>query len=189
VDEHVQQIKKQLYVQSKSYDELADLAKNNADRLRHIPSIQPVLNKDLKYMASGYGVRIDPIYNTKRMHTGMDFSAPKGTDVYVTGDGKVIAAGFNHGYGNCIDVDHGYGYVTRYAHLSKIIAKRGQQVTRGDVIGLVGSTGKSTGPHLHYEVILNGHHVNPSLYYYQDLTPEEYDKMMQLANNSGMMMD
>ncbi len=189
VNQQVEQLKHQLYVQSKSYDELADLARNNADRLRHIPSIQPVLNKDLKYMASGYGVRIDPIYNTRRFHSGMDFSSPKGTSVYVTGDGTVIAAGFNHGYGNCIDVDHGYGYVTRYAHLSSIKVKKGQKVTRGDIIGLVGSTGKSTGPHLHYEVILKGQHVNPANYYYQDLSPEEYDKMIQLANNSGMMMD
>lgn len=189
VGQHIEQVKKQLYVQSKSYDQLVDLAKNNTDRLRHIPSIQPVLNKDLKYMASGYGVRIDPIYNTRRMHTGMDFSAPKGTDVYVTADGKVVAAGFNHGYGNCVDVDHGYGYVTRYAHMSKILVRRGQQVTRGDVIGKVGSTGKSTGPHLHYEVIVNGKHQNPANYYYQDLSPEEYDRMIQLANNSGMMMD
>lgn len=189
VNQHMEQIRKQIYIQSKSYDEITELVRNNADRLRHIPSIQPVLNKDLKYMASGYGVRIDPIYNTRRFHSGMDFSSPKGTDVYVTGDGTVISAGFNQGYGNCIDIDHGYGYVTRYAHLSQINVHKGQKVTRGDIIGHVGSTGKSTGPHLHYEVIFKGEHVNPANYYFQDLSPEEYDRMVQLANNSGMMMD
>lgn len=183
------ELKKQIYLQSKSYDHLMQLAKNNEARLRHIPAIQPVLNKDLKRTASGYGWRIDPVYRTRRFHEGMDFTAPTGTDIFATGDGTIVYTGWKQGYGNCVDIDHGFGYMTRYGHCSKIISKRGQKVQRGDVIALVGSTGKSTGPHLHYEVHFRGTVMNPQNFYYLDLSPAEYDNMVQLSNNAGQMFD
>ncbi len=183
------ELKKQIYLQSKSYDHLMQLAKNNEARLRHLPAIQPVMNKDLKRTASGFGWRIDPVYRTRRFHEGMDFTAPTGTEIFATGDGTIVYTGWKQGYGNCIDIDHGFGYLTRYGHCSKLISKRGQKVQRGDVIGLVGSTGKSTGPHLHYEVHFRGKVMNPQNFYYLDLSPSEYDKMIQLSNNTGQMFD
>lgn len=182
-------LRNEIYTQSKSYDELAEYARHQEIRLENIPAIQPVLNKDLTRFASGYGWRIDPVYGTRRFHEGIDFTAPTGTDVYATGNGKIIFAGWRQGYGNCIEVDHGFDYCTLYAHLHKIIARQGQQVRRGDVIGLVGSTGKSTGPHLHYEVHYKGHAVDPRNFYFLDLSPEEYDRMVQLCNNAGNMLD
>jgi len=182
-------VERQLHRQSQSFDELVELCKTQADRLKHVPAIQPVANKDLKRMASGYGYRIDPIYHIKKFHEGMDFSAEMGTDVFVTGDGRVIQAGFDKGYGLSIMVDHGYGYVTRYAHLSKKYVNRGQSVRRGDKIGEVGSTGKSTGPHLHYEVHLRGVVQNPANYYFLDLTPEQYEQLIEMADNVGQVMD
>lgn len=182
-------VERQLHRQSQSFDELVDLCKTQEDRLCHIPAIQPVSNKDLKRMASGYGYRIDPIYHIKKFHEGMDFSAEKGTDVFVTGDGRVIQAGFDKGYGLSVMVDHGYGYVTRYAHLSKKLVNRGQNLKRGDKIGEVGSTGKSTGPHLHYEVHLRGVVQNPANYYFLDLTPEQYEELIEMSNNVGQVMD
>ena len=140
-------LNRQLYIQSKSFDEVVDLCKGHDEMLKCIPAIMPVSNKDLKKTASGYGTRIDPIYNTPKFHAGMDFSANIGTPVYATGDGKVIKAGWETGYGNLIQVDHGFGYVTWYAHLSKYKVRPGQKVVRGEVIGEVGNTGKSTGPH------------------------------------------
>ena len=180
---------KQLYIESNSLDELINLGKTQDERAKCIPAIQPISNKDLKQTASGYGVRIDPIYRTPRSHSGMDFSAKVGTDVYATGDGVVTFAAWKQGYGNCIVVNHGYGYETLYGHLSKYKVRVGQKVKRGEVIGLVGNTGKSTGPHLHYEVMVKGKYDNPSKYYYMDLTPEEYDKMIQIAENHGQVMD
>ena len=150
------QLRKQLYVQSKSYDEIIQLAQNREEMLKCIPAIQPVANKDLKRVASGFGWRIDPIYRTGRMHEGMDFTAPIGTDVYATGNGRVIEAGWQEGYGISIKIDHGFGYHTFYAHLSGVNVSVGNQVIRGQVIGWVGNTGKSTGPHLHYEVHQKG---------------------------------
>ncbi|MCL2596516.1 MAG: M23 family metallopeptidase [Paludibacter sp.] len=185
----VDEIRLSLYQQSKSYDEIVDMAKDYENRLSNIPAIQPVLNKDLTRVASGYGWRIHPIYHTGRFHAGMDFTAPEGTDVYATGNGKVIWAETRSGFGNCVEIDHGYGYVTVYAHLSKILVHQEQLVHRGDVIGLVGTTGLSTGPHLHYEVHLNGNIMNPQNFYYLDLSPEEYDRMVQLSNNAGQAMD
>ena len=182
-------VERQLNRQSRSFDELVELFRNQEDRLKHIPSIQPVSDKSLKYMASGYGWRVDPVYHVRKFHEGMDFSAEKGTDVFVTGDGRVIHAGYNKGYGLSIDVDHGYGYVTKYAHLSKKFVNRGQAVKRGDKIGEVGSTGKSTGPHLHYEVHLHGVVQNPANYYYMDLTPEQYEEMIEKSENVGQVMD
>lgn len=182
-------ISKQLYVQSKSFDEILEMSKQQKDRLQHIPSIQPVANKDLSRVASGYGTRIDPIYGTLRFHAGMDFTAKTGTDIYATGDGTVIWADWKQGYGNCIMIDHGYGFETLYGHMSEYVAKAGQQVKRGELIGKVGSTGKSTGPHLHYEVHVKGKPDNPAKYYFMDLTPQEYDKMLQIASNHGQAMD
>ena len=152
---------RQIYIQSKSFDEVVDLCRQHDKMLECIPAIQPVANKNLKQTASGYGMRIDPIYKTVKFHAGMDFSANIGTPVYVTGNGTVRQAGWDGLYGNCIIVDHGFGYVTRYAHLNKMKVRVGQKVVRGEVIGEVGSTGKSTGPHLHYEVIYKGTRVDP----------------------------
>lgn len=182
-------LRKQLYIQSNSLEELIEMGQNQKERSQCIPAIQPISNKDLKQTASGYGMRIDPIYRTPRFHSGMDFSAKVGTDVYATGDGKVTLAGWKQGYGNCIVINHGYGFETLYGHLSKYKVRVGQKVKRGEVIGQVGNTGKSTGPHLHYEVLVRGRHDNPSKYYYMDLTPEEYDKMIQIAENHGQVMD
>lgn len=182
-------LKRQLYIQSKSYDEIIALCKQNDERLQCIPAIQPVANKDLKYTASGYGRRIDPIYKTVKFHHGMDFSANTGTPVYATGNGTVSMANRQSGYGLTIEIDHGFDYKTLYAHLSKILVKRGQKVKRGEIIGLVGSTGKSTGPHLHYEVVNKGRKVNPVNYYFMDLTEEEYDQMIQIAANHGKVYD
>lgn len=180
---------KQLYIQSNSLEELIDIGKTQEDRLKCIPAIQPISNKDLTRMASGYGMRVDPIYRTPRFHAGMDFTAKTGTDVYATGNGTVTFVGWKQGYGNCIEIDHGYGYETLYGHLHKFKAKKGQKVVRGEVIGYVGNTGKSTAPHLHYEVKVRGRHQNPANYYFMDLTPEEYDRMIQLAENHGQVMD
>lgn len=189
VSQKMDMVERQLYLQSKSFDEIAELCRSQEDRLQHIPSIQPVKDKDLKTMASGFGWRVDPIYNVRKFHEGMDFSAEKGTDVFATGNGRVVSAGWDKGYGQCIVIDHGYGYKTRYAHLSKMSVRNGASVRRGDKIGEVGSTGKSTGPHLHYEVLLRGAVQNPAHYYFMDLTPEQYEEMLQRSENLGQVMD
>ncbi|GAB5539801.1 MAG: M23 family metallopeptidase [Salibacteraceae bacterium] len=181
---------KQLYIQSKSFDEIIELAKQKEKMLASIPAIQPVANKDLKRMASGFGMRIDPHYKTPAFHAGMDFTAPTGTPIYATGDGKVIRADrASRGYGNHVRLDHGFGYVTLYAHMSKIDVKVGDSVKRGEVIGYVGNTGKSNGPHLHYEVRKNDKAVNPINFYFSDLTPEEYDLMIQLSSQENQSFD
>lgn len=185
----VDQLEKELYVQAKSFEELTELAKTQEVRMENIPAIQPVLNKDLTRVASGYGWRIDPVYHTKRFHHGMDFTAPTGTEVYATGNGTISFVGWKQGYGNTVMVDHGFGYETLYAHLYKGLVRVGQKVKRGDIIALVGNTGKSTGPHLHYEVHLQDKAVDPRNYYFYDLNPEEYDRMVQLSNNFGNMLD
>lgn len=182
-------IEKQTYIQSNSFDEVLEMAKNQKDRLQHIPSIQPVPAKYLKQVASGYGPRIDPHYGTIRFHEGMDFSANIGTPVYAPGNGTVTLADWKAGYGKCITIDHGFGYETVYAHLNKYNVRVGQKVKRGEKIGEVGNTGKSTGPHLHYEVHVRGKIDNPAKYYFMDLTPAEYDKMLQIAANHGQVMD
>ncbi len=182
-------LSKQLYVQSNSLNELVDIGKSQEERLKCIPAIQPVSNKDLTRLASGYGMRIDPIYRTPKFHAGMDFTAKKGTDVYATGNGKITFAGWRQGYGNCIIVNHGFGYETLYGHLDKIKTRVGKTVTRGEIIGTVGNTGKSTGNHLHYEVLVRGKNDNPAKYYFMDLTPEEYERMIQLADSRGQVMD
>ena len=186
----VDKLSKQLYIQSKSFDEVIDLAKNKADMLASIPAIQPIANKDLGRVASGYGYRIHPIYKTRKLHTGMDFTAPQGTPIYATGDGKIAKVRRSRrGYGNHVIVDHGYGYQTLYAHMTKYIVYRGQKVKRGEIIGYVGSTGTSVAPHLHYEVIKNKRKINPVNYYYNDLSPEEYDKMLEISSQNNQSFD
>lgn len=188
--ERLDKISKQVYVQSVSYDEIIDLAENKEVLLSAVPAIQPIANKDLKRTASGYGYRIHPIYKIKKFHYGMDFTAPTGTEVYSTGDGVVERVETSkRGYGKKIIIDHGFGYKTLYAHLSDFNVKKGQQVKRGDVIAFVGNTGLSTAPHLHYEVHANGKRVDPSHYYFNDLTPDEYDRMIELANKAGQSFD
>ena len=182
-------LNRQLYIQSKSFDEVVDLFKDHDEMLKSIPAIQPVANKDLKRTASGYGMRVDPIYKTSKFHAGMDFSANIGTPVYATGDGVVKKVGWQSGYGKIIIINHGFGYETWYAHLNKYNVRVGQKVVRGEVIGEVGNTGKSTGPHLHYEVHVKGKVVNPVNYYFMDLSAEEYDKMIELAANQGKVFD
>ncbi|HQO47531.1 MAG TPA: M23 family metallopeptidase [Paludibacteraceae bacterium] len=189
VTKQMDDLKRQTYIQFKSYDELIMLAKQNEQKLLCIPAIQPIYNKDLTRVASGYGMRIDPIYRTRKMHQGMDFTAPIGTEIFATGNGIVKEAGWRQGYGKCVKINHGFGYETLYAHMHKITARVGQSVKRGDVIGEVGNTGKSTGPHLHYEVHFKGTPVNPQNYYFLDLSPEEYDIMLQLSQNAGQVFD
>lgn len=186
----MEKLEERIHKQSLSFRELLNLAKHKEQMLSNIPAIQPVNNKDLKQMASGYGYRIDPIYKTRKMHTGMDFTANIGTEVYVTGDGVVETLEVGAwGYGKCIVVNHGFGYKTRYAHLSAFKVKQGQKVKRGEIIGLVGSTGKSVGPHLHYEVEKGGKKINPIHYYHSDLTPEQYEKLLEMSNNSFKAFD
>lgn len=182
-------LKNQVYAQNKSYDELVEFAKQREVRLENIPAIMPILNKDLTRFASGFGWRRDPVYGGRAFHRGCDFTAPTGTDIYATGNGRVIFAGWKQGYGNCIIIDHGFNYCSLYAHMSKIISREGQAVHRGEVIGLVGSTGKSTGPHLHYEVHFKNEPVDPKNFYFLDLSPEDYDRMVLMLNNAGNMMD
>ncbi|MDE6207554.1 MAG: M23 family metallopeptidase [Muribaculaceae bacterium] len=189
VTSRLDRLDQMLYMQIKSYDELASMTDSMKTRMARTPAIQPVPEKFLRTMASGYGVRLDPIYGTKKFHEGMDFSAPIGTPVYATADGTVKVASWQSAYGNMVEIDHGFNYTTRYAHLSKIIATPGQTVKRGDLIGLVGNTGKSTGPHLHYEVRYRGAPQNPVNYYFYDLSPEQYDEIINLAENAGRVMD
>lgn len=179
-------VSKKMYIQSKSFDEVAKMAKNKEEMLASIPAIMPLALDKLTRIASMYGHRIDPIYKTRRMHHGMDFTARTGTPIYATGNGQVVETRrSNRGYGNKVIIDHGFGYKTLYAHMHTIGVKKGQVVKRGDIIGTVGNTGKSTGPHLHYEVHKNGHHTNPINFYFDDLTPAEYNEMIRQAMQPG----
>lgn len=190
INQKLDKIAKRMYVQSKSFDEVVELAKNKEKMLASIPAIQPVPNKNLKRMASGYGVRIHPIYKVPKMHWGMDFSAPTGTDIFATGDGKIIkVVNSRRGLGKHVIIDHGYGYQTIYGHMSETKVRKGQLVKRGDVIGLVGNTGGSTAPHLHYEVKKDGKKINPINFYFNDLTPEEYDLMIELSSHANQSFD
>ena len=189
VQRKVDILEKEMYVQARSYDEIVELAKKQEARMENIQAMQPVLNKDVKRMASGYGWRVDPVYHVRRFHEGMAFTAPVGTDSFATGHGVVGDARWRQGYGETVEIDHGFNYLTRYAHCSKRLAKVGQKVKRGDVIALVGNTGKSTGSHLHYEVRYLGQPVDPRNFYFYDLSPEDYDKMVQLSSNMGNMLD
>lgn len=181
-------LEKRIYSQLQSFDQLEEALGNQQDRLAHIPSVLPINIADYT-MSSGYGYRVDPIYGSSKFHEGLDFAAAQGTDVFATGDGIVSIAGREKGYGNCVDINHGYNYVTRYAHLSEILVRPGEEVKRGQLIGKVGSTGKSTGPHLHYEVRYKNIAQNPVNFYFMDLTPEEYYEMIQIAENAGHVMD
>ena len=183
-------LSKQLVVQSKSLDEIEYLASNKVDLLAAIPSIQPIRNKDLKRVASGYGYRKDPFTKKPRMHWGMDFTAPRGTPIYATGDGIVKRADNRAaGFGKHIRIDHGFGYVSLYAHMSKYKVKRGQKVKRGEIIGYVGNTGRSAGPHLHYEIFKDGKKINPLNFYYGNLSAEEFDILLNLANQENQSLD
>ena len=184
------ELAKAMYIQSRSYDEIEHLAKNKMDMLDSIPAILPVSlsNKAVRF-SSSFGYRIHPIYKTVKLHAGMDFSGPIGTPIYATGNGKITSASTHKGYGKCIEIDHGFKYKTVYAHLDKYNVRVGQKVKRGDIIGYMGNTGRSTGPHIHYEVKKNNVPVDPINYYFNDLTAEEYDKLVLEANNNGQTMD
>lgn len=183
--ERLDKLKKQMYIQTKSYDDIFQMAKNKSDMLASIPSIQPIPNKSLKRLASGYGMRMHPILKYRRMHAGCDFSAPQGTTIFATGNGKITRARFSKTSGYMIKINHGYGYETKYLHLSKFAVKEGQRVKRGDIIGYVGNTGLSKAPHCHYEVWKDKKHVNPVNYFYNDVTDEEYDKLLELASREN----
>jgi len=181
---------KQIVVQSKSLDEIAKLAEEKEKLLSSIPAIQPVRNEDLTRMASGFGYRTDPFTKARKKHWGMDFTAPRGTPVYASGDGKVIQADNTaSGYGRHIRIDHGYGYVSLYAHLYKYNVRKGNKVKRGDLIGFVGSTGRSEAPHLHYEVFKDDQRINPINFYYGNLTPEEFAELLKIASQENQSLD
>ena len=189
-NKNLDKLSKQLYIQSKSYDEVYALAKNKAEMLASIPAIQPLSNRDLRRFASGFGYRTHPIYKIRHLHTGIDFSAPIGTEIYATGNGVVVAILVERsGYGKHIIIDHGFGFQTLYGHLSKFKVRTRERVKRGDVIGYIGSTGTSTAPHLHYEIIKNNKKINPVNYFYNDLSPEEYQKMIELSSNASQTFD
>lgn len=181
-------LERSLYAQSISFDRLRQAMLSQTDKLAHIPSIMPINVSDYT-ISSGYGNRIDPVYGTTKFHAGLDFPANVGDPVFATAKGRISFAGWRSGYGNCIEIEHGYGYVTIYAHLSKLTVAQGANVVRGDKIGEIGSTGKSTGPHLHYEVRHNGEPQNPVNYYFMDVTPQQYDEMVKQAENAGRVMD
>lgn len=183
LNEDVDKLRRKMYIQSKSYDEIAALADSKEKLFAAIPAIQPVSNKELIRLASGFGYRLHPIYKVRKKHPGIDFSAPLGTPIYATADGAISKAQVRFsGYGKELVIDHGYGYQTRYAHMQEFAVKKGQKVKRGQVIGYVGNTGTSTAPHLHYEVIKNGEKINPIHYFFNDLNPEEYEKIIELAS-------
>jgi murein DD-endopeptidase MepM/ murein hydrolase activator NlpD len=183
-------ISKQLYIQSKSFDEVVKLVKGKEQLLASIPAIQPISNADLRHQPSGFGWRTHPIYKTPEFHPGMDFAAPQGTEIHATGDGTIERAdAMAQGYGNHVVINHGYGYRTLYGHMVKYVVRPGQKVKRGQLIGYVGSTGLSTAPHVHYEVMKNGDKMNPINYYYNDLTPEQYQKLIELSSQSSQSFD
>ena len=183
-------IASQLYNQSVSYDSLFVMARNKADMLAHIPAIFPLKETEVKYISSYFGYRPDPIYKIEKFHSGMDFTAALGTEAYATGDGVVYDVERNEwGYGNMVILDHGYGYKTRYAHLLKPAVRKGQKVKSGQVIGYIGATGKATGVHLHYEVLKNDDQIDPINFFYQDLTPDEYDQILEQSTLPTQTMD
>ena len=183
-------IASQLYHQSVSYDELFDLARNKSDMLAHIPAIFPLKETEVKYISSFFGYRPDPIYKVEKFHSGIDFSAQMGTEAYATGDGVVYDVEKGHwGYGNMVTIDHGFGYKTRYAHLQKAVVRKGQKVKRGQLIGYIGNTGKTTGVHLHYEVLKNDVQIDPINFFYNDLTPDEYEQILEQSTLPTQTMD
>ncbi len=183
-------IASELYVQSKSFDDVYEMARNKEKMLSCIPAIQPVNNSELKRLSSYYGYRIDPIYKIKKFHAGVDFSAPQGTLIYASGAGTVIRTNRSRrGYGNTVTVDHGYGYSTFYAHIKEIKVKKGEKITRGQIIATVGNTGKSTAPHLHYEVRKNNRTINPIYYFFNDLSPDEFETLLSLSKLPNQSLD
>jgi murein DD-endopeptidase MepM/ murein hydrolase activator NlpD len=183
LSESVDKLRRKIYIESKSQDDVVGLAESKEKLFAAIPAIQPISNKQLIALASGFGMRIHPIYKVKKMHTGIDFAAAIGTPIYATADGVIdkLNVSFS-GYGKTIEIDHGFGYRTRYAHMHGFAVQQGQKVKRGDLIGYVGDTGLSTAPHLHYEVFVNGIHANPVHYFFNDLNPAEYEKIIELAS-------
>jgi murein DD-endopeptidase MepM/ murein hydrolase activator NlpD len=181
-------LEKRIVAQSMSFDSVVNMAKNKEKLLQSIPSIQPISNADLTRIASGYGYRMHPIYKIMKMHTGMDFTADIGTPIFATGDAIVEKAETMSGYGQIVVLDHGFGYKTRYAHVSKYKCKPGEKVKRGDIIALVGNTGASVGPHLHYEVFYKGNHVNPVNFFFNDLSPEEFDQVITISSRPTQSM-
>jgi murein DD-endopeptidase MepM/ murein hydrolase activator NlpD len=176
--------------QSKSFGEIDEMIRNKEKLLASIPAIQPISNKDLNRIASGFGTRIDPVYKVTKFHAGLDFTAPQGTPIYATADGRIKEANYNEtGYGNHVVINHGYGYETLYGHMVRIKTRGGQSVKRGEIIGWVGSTGKSTGPHCHYEVHKNGQAVDPVYYFYNDLSPAQFERILKLAKASNQSFD
>jgi murein DD-endopeptidase MepM/ murein hydrolase activator NlpD len=181
--QRVDRLKQRLYIQSKSYEEIRKLARENEKRLAAIPAIQPLSNKDLKYLSSPFGMRLHPIHKIPTMHEGVDFAAPRGTPIYATGNGVVkLAKRSCRGYGNQVEIDHGYGFLTKYCHMQDFKVKPGQKVARGQCIGYVGNTGASTAPHLHYEVVKNRKKINPAHYFTNDLDARQYDMLLELAS-------
>ncbi len=186
----IAEVQRRLVAQSRSFDEVMELAATHEARLQSIPAIQPIRNDDLKRMASGWGWRYHPIYKVRKFHYGMDFSADTGTEIFATGDGEVVKVRRSYtGYGRHVEIKHGFGYKTLYAHMSKTLVKKGQKVKRGEVIGLVGNTGTSVAPHLHYEVFKDGKKVNPAHYYFNDLTPEEYETLLRNSEAAHQSFD
>ncbi|MFT3846617.1 MAG: M23 family metallopeptidase [Lacibacter sp.] len=183
-------LRNRLHAQTVSFNAIEEMVKNKEALLAATPAIQPVSNADLKRMASGFGYRIDPVYKTTKMHAGLDFTAPQGTPIYATANGVVTLAGnTGNGYGNHVVINHGYNYETLYGHMVRVKVRQGQKVNRGEVIGWVGSTGKSTGPHCHYEVHKNGTPVDPIYFFYNDLTPEQFDRMLKMAATGNQSFD
>lgn len=190
IDLSLNNLGSRIKTQQVSYDEIAGLIKNKEQLLAHTPAIQPVSNKELTRIASGFGYRIDPIYKTSKFHAGLDFTAPQGTPIYATANGTVTTGGnTGNGYGNHVIINHGYGYETLYGHMVRVKVRPGQKVARGEVIGWVGSTGKSTGPHCHYEVHKYGEKIDPVYFFYNDLTPEQFDLILKRAAASNQSFD
>ncbi len=187
--ERVDKLRRKLYIESKSQDEVVRMAENKEKMWAAIPAIQPISNKQLIALASGFGNRVHPVYKVKKMHTGIDFAAEIGTPIYATADGKVVVVDVKFsGYGKMVEIDHGFGYRTRYAHMHDFAVSQGQNIKRGDLIGYVGNTGLSTAPHLHYEVHINGVQVNPVHYFFNDLSPDEYEKVLELASTENQSL-
>ena len=188
ISKKIESIEKMLVAQSRSFDQVIELTKTQEEMLKCIPSIQPISNKDLKRIASGFGMRMHPIHKIMKMHAGLDFTAPIGTEIYATGDGVVELAKWNAGYGRCVVINHGFGYKTKYAHCKKLNCRKGQKIKKGEIIAFLGNTGQSSGPHLHYEVIKNNVKVNPVNYFFNDLSPEEYQKVIELSSRPTQSM-
>jgi murein DD-endopeptidase MepM/ murein hydrolase activator NlpD len=190
IQQSLSSLSQRIKVQEKSYNELNNLIKNKEQLLSATPAIQPVSNQDLNRIASGFGLRIDPIYKTVKMHAGLDFTAPQGTPIYATADGVIKVSGYSEGgYGNHVVINHGYGYETLYGHMVRIKAKVGQRVKRGEIVGYVGSTGKSTGPHCHYEVRKGNQKLDPVYFFYNDLGPEQFNELLKRAKASNQSFD